>query len=276
MKLILLFLLFTLSTALARSPNHFRKIKIAICQIVCLDGDLPGNLARIDHALAEAKAGGAEIACFPETALLGWVNPDAHGLAAPIPGEWSNRLGELAKKHGLYVSIGLAEKEGVNLYDSAILLDDRGNLLLKHRKINILTELMNPPYTPGSDVETVDTPLGRIGLLICADTFKDDILEKMAALKPDLVLVPYGWAAKTEEWPEHGESLKRVVQKTARTVSAPVIGTDLVGQITHGPWTGRTFGGQSCAADRRGNVLAVLKDRDREVRIVEVELPQRK
>jgi hypothetical protein len=40
--------------------------------------------------------------------------------------------------------------------------------------------------------------------------------------------------------------------------------------ITNGPWRGRTFGGQSVVADRAGQVLIVLADRDTDVQVVEV------
>jgi len=254
-----------------RSPETM-KVKIAMCQIFCLDSDDLGNFARIEHALIEAKNGGADIACFPETTILGWVNPDAHKMAHPIPGDYSNQLAALARKYSLFVVAGLAEKEDDKLFDSVVLIDDKGEVLLKHRKINILTELMTPPYTPGSEVNIVDTRFGKIGLLICADTFRQNILEKMAALQPDLLLVPYGWAAQVEEWPEHGKSLENVVKKTALKIHAPVVGTDLVGEITNGPWAGRTFGGQSVAVDKTGQVLAIAKDRDKDVQVVSIEI----
>jgi N-carbamoylputrescine amidase len=241
-----------------------------MCQIFCLDGDRSGNYARIENALNQAKKADADIACFPETALLGWVNPQAHERSYPIPGKDSERLCRLAAKYRIHLCIGLAEKEEGRLYDSVILIDDTGKILLKHRKMNILTMLMTPPYTPGDDIGVAETKFGRIGLLICADTFKTEILEQMATLKPDLVLVPYGWAAKEEKWPEHGKELQKTVSKAARTIGAPVVGVDLVGEITNGPWTGMTYGGQSVTANAEGEIISVGADRDREVVIVQI------
>ena len=251
------------------SPQN-RTVRVAMCQIFCLDGDRSGNFVRIENALREAKQAKADIACFPETALLGWVNPDAHQRARPIPGEDSGHLCHLAQKFAVHICIGLAEKDKDRLYDSVILIDDTGKILLKHRKMNILAELMTPPYTPGKDVSAAETKFGKIGLLICADTFKTDILEKMASLKPDLVLIPYGWAAKEKQWPEHGQELRKTVSRAARTTRTPVVGVDLVGEITHGPWTGMTYGGQSVTADSQGEILATAKDRDRAVMVVEI------
>ena len=242
-----------------------KSLSIALAQIFCLDGDRSGNFVRIENAIIDAKEKGAEIVCFPETSLLGWVNPDAHRRAYPIPGEDSKRLCDLAKKHNVFLCTGLAEKDSNKLFDSAILIDNEGNILLKHRKMNILKELMTPPYTPGTDVRVVNTKFGRIGILICADSFQDEILNQMKELKPDLVIIPYGWAHGEEGWPEHAKNLFGTVQNAAKKMGAPVIGTDLVGEISHGPWTGSIYGGSSVAADKDGNIIATAKDRDRDI-----------
>ncbi|MBA7646917.1 Glutamine-dependent NAD(+) synthetase [subsurface metagenome] len=245
-------------------------IRAAICQIFSLDGDRFGNFVRIENAIRQAKDGGANIICFPEAVILGWVNSDAHQRAYSVPGKDSDRLCELAKKYQVHFCAGLAEKDGLDLYDSAVLIDDKGQILLKHRKMNILTELMTPPYTAGNQVNTVETKFGKIGLLICADTHKDKILNRMAALKPNLLLVPYGYAELENKWPAHGKQLEKVVKKAARKTAAPVVGTNLVGEITKGPWKGRIFGGHSAAADKNGKTIAIAADRDRDIKIVHI------
>jgi N-carbamoylputrescine amidase len=159
------------------------------------------------------------------------------------------------------------------LYDSCLLIDASGNILLKHRKVNVLPELMSPPYAVGDGVvRAVETKFGRIGLLICADSFVKELVNRLADQRPDLVLIPYGWAAPEAEWPGHGDSLRDVVQTVARTVHCPVIGTDLVGAITNGPWSGQVYGGQSVAADGDGGILFRGKDRDRDVSVISVRL----
>jgi predicted amidohydrolase len=242
--------------------------KIAMCQIFSLDGDRAGNFVRVENAVREAKDAGAAIACFPEVVILGWVNPDAHKRAFPIPGADSDRLCRLASDYDIHLCVGLEEKEGRKLYDSALLIDNAGRILLKHRKINLLAELMRPPYTPGESVGAVETAFGRIGLLICADTHESRILNRMAALKPDLLLVPYGYAAEEHEWPGHARQLEKVVRNTARKTGAFVVGTNLVGEITKGPWRGRLYGGGSVAVDRTGRTISIAKDRDRDINIV--------
>jgi predicted amidohydrolase len=124
---------------------------IAMCQIVILDGDRSGNFVRIENAMAEAKSKGAELICFPEATMLGWLNSEAHARACTIPGPDSEQLCELAKKYGVYLCIGLEEFELGRLFNSAMLIDDHGQILLKYRQVNIPQKLMSPPYSAGSE-----------------------------------------------------------------------------------------------------------------------------
>ena len=249
-----------------------KPVKVAICQILVIDSDREGNFRRIEYALADAKAQGAQIAAFPESAILGWENPEAHRLAQPIPGADSKRIQDLARTYNVMIAIGLDEKDGDRLYDSAILVDRQGRILWKHRKINVLPELMTPPYAQGrpDDINIVETEFGRIAFLICADTFTDAFFKRVKQLKPDFMIVPYGWAAKPEEWPGHGKELEKIVSKRAQELGCDVVGSDLVGIMSAGPWKGYTYGGASVVISASGDVVAKLRDRDIETRVVEI------
>jgi len=253
--------------------NKKTTIRIALCQTFCIDSDRDGNFRRIEHAMDIASQQKAQLACFPETAILGWVNPDAHKLADAIPGPTSDRLAKMARKYKMMIAIGLCEKQDDKLYDSAILIDTDGQILLKHRKINTLRKLLDPPYKRGrsKDVTVTKTRIGKVGMLICADTFIDDLVRGIGQLEPDLLLVPYGWAADKKEWPDHGKSLAETVKRAADLAGCPVVGTDCVGMISQGPWKGKTYGGQSVVADPQGHILTTLKDRDAEVLVIEIE-----
>lgn len=261
--------------SIAMAAPH-KSVRLAICQILVIDSDREGNFRRIEYALEQAQARHSDIAIFPESSILGWENPEAHSLAQPIPGADSDRISTLASKYHVMIAIGLDEKDGEHLYDSAILVDKTGKLVWKHRKINVLPELMTPPYSRGKaeDIGVVDTEFGRIAVLICADTFSDDFVLRMKALKPDLMLVPYGWAAPNDQWPQHSELLRKLVEHRATQVGCPMAGVDLVGEMTHGPWNGQTYGGSSFVADASGQIVLTLKDRDTDFQTIDVSLGQ--
>jgi predicted amidohydrolase len=264
----ILFLAIIVIGVVASIRSRKKDIKAAICQILIIDGDREGNLVRIENAIIEAKSQNAELICFPQASILGWLNPEAHNKASPIPGPDCDRLCEFAKKYKVHLCVGIEEKDGENLYNSAILIDDTGQILLKHRQINVPQGLMSPPYTPGDDVGAIATKFGKIGLLVCSDTQRDDILDSFKTLKPALILVPYGYAEKEQNWPAHGKELEKIVKNAAERTGAVVIGTNPVGQTTNGPWGGRIYGGQSVAVDKAGQILAIAKDRERDVKIV--------
>jgi predicted amidohydrolase len=245
-----------------------------MAQVRCDPSDVDGNVARIDAMATEAATKGAAAVFFPETADFGWVNPEAHTRADTIPGPLSRHLASLARNLGLWLGVGLCEKEGDALFDSAILLNPEGGLALKHRKINLLAWLMDPPYTPGEaeGIGVAETPWGRIGMLICADSFQEALLDRLAEQRPDLVYLPYGWAEKKEAWPEHGFQLLKTVQQAARRIGAPVIGPNCVGEILHGPWAGRTFEGLSTAADATGMSLVQGRWNREECIVLDIEL----
>ena len=111
----------------------------------------------------------------------------------------------------------------------------------------------------------METKYGRIGILICADSFEEELLSQMKKNEPDLLLIPYGWAAEENKWPMHGQELQNVVKNVSQKVDCSVVGPNLIGQIAHGPWTGQTYGGLSVAIDNYTDTLIVGKDRERDI-----------
>jgi len=252
--------------------NH--SVRVALCQIRVVDGDRDGNFERIEQALSRAASESADLAVFPESCIYGWENPVAHERATSIPGPDTDRLAELVSRFRLWVAIGLDEKAGDDLYDSAVLFDPDGRIVHSHRKVDVLPELMTPPYASGraSDLSVVGTPWGRTALVICADTLNDPFMSALEDLQPDLVLVPYGWAAPGSDWPDHAESLASLVSARASQFNAPVVGVNAVGTMTQGPWAGFVYGGASLAALADGTVATVMADRGSDVRVVSLTL----
>jgi predicted amidohydrolase len=246
-------------------------MRIAIGQIKCIESDREGNLARIENAVIEAASNNTDLIVFPESIILGWINPEAFELASPIPGRDSDFSCRLAKEYSIHICIGLDEKEGDHLFGSLLLIDNNGKILLKHRKINVLPHLMNPPYSMGNSISAVDTKFGKVGVLICADSFEDDLLTEMSMHNPNLVLIPYGWAAEESRWPAHGNELVKVVQHAAKILKCPIIGPNSIGKIEHGAWKGRTYNGQSVAVDEHGNLIA--KGKAGEPDLIVIDLP---
>ena len=96
------------------------------------------NFQRIIDLSNQAAQEEAKFLLFPETAITGLINNDDPNhdilLGEEIPGEVTDKLSSLANNLSIYLGIGLFEREENSLYDSTILIDPNGEIILKHRK----------------------------------------------------------------------------------------------------------------------------------------------
>lgn len=122
---------------------------------------------------------------MPECTLTGYLykEEDLERFAEPIPGPTTARMRELVRRYRVFLCFGLLEVAGSRYYDSAVLLDREGRIVLHHRKIE-----EHPPFTLGEEVKAVDTELGRLSVVICGDLFNDDVVGQIDR-SVDLLLV---------------------------------------------------------------------------------------
>jgi predicted amidohydrolase len=144
------------------------------------------NLDCIANLVRQAKADGAELVVFPELAVTGLVSPAE--LAQPIPGVATATLSALAAELGLYLVCGMAERAGDVLYNSACLVAPDGTVSV-YRKTH-LTTAERTWATPGDAWTVVDTPIGRIGMLIGHDASFPEAGRVLALRGCDLIVCP--------------------------------------------------------------------------------------
>lgn len=233
---------------------------VGMAQILVEFGQAERNLARAVTAIEEAAERGCRMVVLPECLDLGWTFPDAPRLAAPIPGPRSDLLAEAAARCGIYVAAGLTERAGERTYNAAVLIDDRGNLLAKHRKINELV-IGQDLYATGDRLGVVDTPLGVVGMNICADNFPDSLAlgHALARMGCQLLVSPCAWAVEASHdnsRQPYGELWLGAYTMLARLYDLTVIGVSSVGWLTDGPWKGKKCIGASLAVGPGGRVLA--------------------
>jgi predicted amidohydrolase len=134
---------------------------------------------------------GADIVCLPEGVTIIGTGKSYLDVSEPVPGPSSEFLGELAKKHNMYIIAGIYEKEGPALYCTAILLGRDGELVGKYRKVSIPTEEFHGGITPGNSVSSVfDTDFGRIGIMICIDVFFPEVTRMLALQGAEVIFMP--------------------------------------------------------------------------------------
>ena len=153
-------------------PGH-QSIKVAAVDFIPAWGDLEGNIRRLVLAAEVAAAQGVRYAVFPETAISGYDFANPAQLAPyvdTIPGRATDALQPLLKRTGMYLSVGIAEKdlETGLFYNTAVLMGPEG-IIGKYRK-NGLNGQDVQLFAPGNTgVNVFETPIGRIALIICYD-----------------------------------------------------------------------------------------------------------
>jgi predicted amidohydrolase len=171
-------------------------------------------------------------------------------------GEAADRLCAAAARYGLHVCAGLTERAGAHVFNAAVLIDPSGRIILKHRKINELSIAHNC-YELGDRLNVVDTELGRLGLMICADAFAEgQVLSRaLGCMGAQVILSPAAWAVPANHDPvrePYGALWREHYIPVAREYGAWIIGVSNVGPITAGPWAGRKCIGCSLAIDPTG------------------------
>ena len=225
-------------------------VRLAMAQMLVEGGRKQANLARACARIAEAAEAGAQIVVLPETLDLGWTHPSALTGAEPVPGGAPfERLRDAASRHRLFVCAGLIERDGEKVFNAAVLIGPDGGLLLHHRKINEL-EIGRAFYARGDRLGVVDTPLGRIGVMICADAFAPGqvVSRTLGLMGAELILSPCAWAVPADhdnQREPYGQLWRDNYGPVAKDFRLWIAGVSNVGPITGGPWAGRRCIGNS-------------------------------
>jgi predicted amidohydrolase len=218
--------------------------QLSLIQMQVEGGRLEQNLARASQRVKQAAANGAQVVLLPEAMDLGWTHPSAKTQAGGIPeGSTFKLLQNLARAHQVYLCSGLTERSGDTVFNAAVLLSPKGELLLHHRKLNEL-EIGHDCYAQGDRLSVAHTPLGTFGLMICADAFaKDQIVSRTLGLMgADIILSPSAWAVPADHdnvKEPYGQLWLDNYTPVARDFQMWIAGCSNVGHLTAGPWQGR-------------------------------------
>ena len=249
-------------TATDAAGNRRRdQISLAMAQLHVRWGAAEQNVRRAAQMIREAGRRGSDLVVLPECLDLGWTHPDAAELADPIPGERSWELCAAAEEAGVYAVAGLTERAGEHVYNTAILIDPAGEILLKHRKINILA-IAQDLYAVGDRLGVAGIGRwGRVGVNICADNFQSSLAlaHSQARMGARLLLSPSAWAVDADHdngCEPYGEMWRAAYATLASLYDMAVAGVSNTGWIEGGPWEGRKCIGCSLAVGPSGETLA--------------------
>ncbi|TAL77430.1 MAG: carbon-nitrogen hydrolase family protein [Burkholderiaceae bacterium] len=177
--------------------DKYPKIKVAAVHAATEFLNRDASIDKACALIAEAGSKGAQLIAFPEAFIPGypfwvWSHTPVQAKAlfaelfansVELPSEASARIGEAARKANAWVAMGINEREGGTLYNTLAYFDNEGRFVARHRKL----QPTNAERTvwgrgDGSDVFVLDTPIGRVGGLICYEHTMDLNRYALAAL----------------------------------------------------------------------------------------------
>ncbi len=165
-------------------PDTLPKFVAAAVQAEPVFMDREATVEKACELIDEAGRSGARLVVFPETWIptYPWWHTSEHVFsgqhfaqlwrnAVEVPSTATEQLADAARRAGAYVAIGINERDVATrgtIYNAMLYLSPDGRIAHKHRKlIPTFTERTIWGFGDGSDLQVLETSIGRLGGLIC-------------------------------------------------------------------------------------------------------------
>jgi N-carbamoylputrescine amidase len=261
-----------------RAPYQVGLVQMAV------SADPEANLSLACAKIQAAAAQGAQVVCLPELFRTPYFcqTEDAanFGLAETIPGPSTEALSAVARQAGVIIIASLFEQRALGLYhNTAAVIGADGQLVGLYRKMHIPDD---PGYyekyyfTPGDlGFGGFNTPLGRLGVLICWDQWYPEPARLVALAGADIIFYPtaIGWhpKEKAQVGAAQHDAWRTVQRGHAIANGLYVAAVNRVGHETPAGPPGLEFWGGSFLCDPYGVVTAEASVDREETLMVTVE-----
>jgi nitrilase len=252
-------------------------VRVAVVQAAAVAFDRDKTLDRACDLIADAAGRGARLVVFPEAFVAGYPRgldfgvrvgsrtPEGRELfrrywesSVDVPGPATDVLGEAARQANAYLVIGVVERDGGTLYCTILFFAADGSLMGKHRKLMpTAAERLIWGYGDGSTMPVFDTPVGRVGAVICWENYMPHLRMHMYAQGIQIYCAPTAddrdtWLPTLRHIALEGRCFVLGCNQFARRGDYPADYPTIHG---HDPAEIMSRGG-SCVIDPLGRVLA--------------------
>ncbi|MCA9101516.1 MAG: hypothetical protein KDA63_10215 [Planctomycetales bacterium] len=194
-----------------------QSIRVAAVSMNSPLGEYEATMARIAEYASQAAADGAELVLFPELVVHGHCTPNTWEVAEPVPdGPSVSRLVELARQLGVFLSVGMSEKQRDIVYNTQVLVGPQG-YVGRQRKLHMSRD-EGTFYKGGSEIAVFDIGKCRVATVICYDNQLPEVGRVAALRGAEVILMPH--AAREGRWDDSPESQARVRRKVHEYFSA--------------------------------------------------------
>jgi predicted amidohydrolase len=238
-------------------------MRVAVAQMEPKLAEKERNLDACFACLEEAAAAGAELLVLPEMAIPGYMFDSAEEAlpyAEEIPGPSTEAFERECRRLGMHAVCGLLERDGDTLYNAAILVGPDG-LIGSYRKTHLPFLGVDRFVVPGDELNVYDTPLGRIGVIICYDLRFPEVTRTLALKGADIVCLPtnFPMAAKVQT---ELITVARAAENRIYLLAANRVGKERTGE----------FCGWSQIVDPYGTRLAEAGETEEALLVAEVDV----
>ncbi|HET9780587.1 MAG TPA: nitrilase-related carbon-nitrogen hydrolase [Candidatus Dormibacteraeota bacterium] len=250
--------------------------RVAVVQAASVVFDCARTLQRVRKLAADAAAGGAGLVLFPEAFLSGYPRGISFGTvigdrtaegrdhfrrywesSVEVPGPVVDELAALAAELNVHLVIGVVERDAGTLYCTALFFSP-GGYLGKHRKVMpTAAERLVWGFGDASTLPVFDTPLGRVGAVICWENYMPLLRMAMYSKGIQIYCVPTAdgresWLSTVRHIALEGRCFVLSANQFARLSDYPA---DIKNELASKPEDVVCLGG-SCIVGPLGNVLA--------------------
>jgi nitrilase len=250
---------------------------VAVIQAASVAFDRKRTLAKVQALARDAARDGAKLVLFPEAFVSGYPRGLDFGAvvgsrsekgredfrrywesAVDVPSPAVDELGRAARRNHIYLVIGVVERDGGTLYCTILFFAPDGSLLGKHRKVMPTgSERLVWGFGDGSTLPVFETPLGKLGAVICWENYLPLMRAAMYSKGIEIYCAPTAdardsWAASMRHIAIEGRCFVLSCNQFNRRRDFPADYDSIYGQD---PDAIITRGG-SCIVDPFGNFLA--------------------
>jgi nitrilase len=258
-------------------PIKAPQITVAVVQAAPVAFDRERTLAKLHDLAGEAARQGARLVLFPEAFVSAYPRGLDFGAvvgsrteegredflrywesSVDVPGPAVDSLARTARSHDIYLVVGVIEREGGTLYCTVLFFAPDGAYLGKHRKVMpTASERLVWGFGDGSTLPIFDTPLGKVGAVICWENYLPLMRAAMYAKGIEIYCAPTAdardvWIASMRHIAVEGRCFVLSCNQFNRRRDFPADYRSIYGDD---PETVISRGG-SCIVDPFGNFLA--------------------
>ncbi|MER3502125.1 MAG: carbon-nitrogen hydrolase family protein [Candidatus Fervidibacterota bacterium] len=242
------------------------KVIVAVVQMEPQLGMVAENCEKVLSWADEAVRQGAQLLVFPECALTGYCfesRKEAMEVAEPVDGARVRQLVRFCADRKVWMVVGTLEREGERLFNAALLLGPDG-VHAVYRKVHLPCLGVDRFVDAGDQpFQGHETPVGKIGLLICYDAIFPEATRVMALDGSEILCLP-------TNWPEGARPVAEIIPR-ARALENRIY---FVAANRVGEERGFTFIGMSQIAAPSGSLLALAPKPTETLLLAELDLTE--